>query len=480
MGYFSSVVEEIKEHMAAYILCQGAQVYWWLRRRGYVTDHVNHLIRHYFTLSQQQKVTKSKYLKDLGHTIIDQTDTKDIINAATTQGIYDLTLGLSDKEQRTFVAKKAHKATLITFGKAKEGAVETHNFLLQASITTTHTHNKKKRYTVLVATARTLTKSVFSIGTLNRTSKVTEDDLEGRKEEDKSMEEMPEREEKRIAIEGMKMLAGSKAILFKTSLVKRGRDKSKMDKEEEEEQEFDDFDVEMKKLCIELTERTKEMSGLLNTSLEDEEEVYNTLNVSMVDPLDEDKGEKFSKANFSKYMDNKNLKLEGYNLDILKVSSGEFEVAHTQKYQEPANFLQALWNMAITFCVGSIKIHLNMLGSKLKGKLAGIPADNSNMPILLVDYLVKEVGEDTGDTINYINKIASKLEEYDKISVKNLEDGGERFLDSNRPVPDKGGGQQDASKTQGMLPAAPMVNSTEEVAMDTATAAGEDKRERNP
>jgi hypothetical protein len=36
---------------------------------------------------------------------------------------------------------------------------------------------------------------------LNGTSKVTEDNLEGTKEEDNNEEGMPEREEKRIAIE---------------------------------------------------------------------------------------------------------------------------------------------------------------------------------------------------------------------------------------------------------------------------------------
>ena len=86
-GYFSSVVEDIKEHVAAFVLCPGAQVYWWLCRRGCVMKDINRLIRHCFTLSQQQKVTKSKYLKDLGHAAVDQSDADDIINAATTQGI---------------------------------------------------------------------------------------------------------------------------------------------------------------------------------------------------------------------------------------------------------------------------------------------------------------------------------------------------------------------------------------------------------
>jgi hypothetical protein len=128
-GYFSSVVKVIKEHVTAFILCPAAQVYWWLCRRGCVMEDVNKLIRHCFMLSQQQKVTKSKYIKDEGHAMIDQTDADDMINAATTQGIYNLTLGLSDKERRMLVAGKAHKASTITFGEAKEGAMEAHNFL---------------------------------------------------------------------------------------------------------------------------------------------------------------------------------------------------------------------------------------------------------------------------------------------------------------------------------------------------------------
>jgi hypothetical protein len=123
IGYFSSVVEEIKEHVAALVLCPGAQVYWRLRRRGCVTEDVDRMIRHCFSLTQQQKVTESKYLKDLGHAAVDQSDA-DIINAAMTQGIYDLTLGLSDKERRVMVAGKAHEASAITYGEAREGAME--------------------------------------------------------------------------------------------------------------------------------------------------------------------------------------------------------------------------------------------------------------------------------------------------------------------------------------------------------------------
>jgi hypothetical protein len=129
-GYFSSVVPAIRDQVVAFIMCPAAQVYWWLCCRGCLMEDINHLIRHCFTLSQQQWVTKSKFMKDLGHAVINQTDANDIINVTATQGIYDLTLGLSDKEKRAMVAGKAHDASAITFGEAKEGSIETYNFSL--------------------------------------------------------------------------------------------------------------------------------------------------------------------------------------------------------------------------------------------------------------------------------------------------------------------------------------------------------------
>jgi hypothetical protein len=41
IGYFLSVIEEIREHVTAFILCPAAQVYWWLRHRGCLTEDVN-------------------------------------------------------------------------------------------------------------------------------------------------------------------------------------------------------------------------------------------------------------------------------------------------------------------------------------------------------------------------------------------------------------------------------------------------------
>jgi hypothetical protein len=207
-GYFSSVVKDIKEHVAAFVQCPGAQVYWWLCRRGCVDKDINCLIRHCFTLSQQQKVTKSKYLKDLGHAAVDQSNADDIINAATTQGIYDLSLGLSDKERWVLVAGKAHEASPITYGEAKEGAVEAHNFSSKASVTTIHSSNERKRDAKSVATAKTLAKLVYSINTSKVTEDGTEDENTGKEEE--SEDDGNPGTSKKIAIEGMQVLVGTK------------------------------------------------------------------------------------------------------------------------------------------------------------------------------------------------------------------------------------------------------------------------------
>ncbi len=136
-------------------------------------------------MSQQKKVTKSKYLKDLGHAEVDQSNADNIINAAMTQGINDLTLGLSDKERHVLVAGKAHEASAITYGETKEGAIEAHNFSSNASLTTNHSSNKRKRDVKSVASSKTLAKLVYSINT----SKVTEDGTEDKKEDEEEESE---------------------------------------------------------------------------------------------------------------------------------------------------------------------------------------------------------------------------------------------------------------------------------------------------
>ncbi len=116
------------------------------------------------------------------------------------------------------VASKAHKASAITYGEAKEGAAEAHNFSSKASVTIIHSSNERKRDATSVASAWTLTKSVFIINT----TKVTEDGTENgsnSKEEGSNNNKNPNTS-KRVAIEGMQIVARKhkKAMLFYTAL----------------------------------------------------------------------------------------------------------------------------------------------------------------------------------------------------------------------------------------------------------------------
>jgi hypothetical protein len=163
MGYFSSVMDEIRMHVAAFRRCPAAQVYYWLKRKGCLGKDVKHLIRKCFTVDQQQKVTKSKYIKEKGFAVMKDSDENNIINAAKNSGLFDMSLGLSEKEHRKRMSKTNYSESAIFFGEAKAGSMEAYNFSSEASITTLHA--EKEGGGVSVASAKTMAKSVFSIAT---------------------------------------------------------------------------------------------------------------------------------------------------------------------------------------------------------------------------------------------------------------------------------------------------------------------------
>jgi hypothetical protein len=80
------VVDEIKTYVAAFIRCPAAQVYYWLKHKGCLGADVNHLIRKCFTVDPQQKVTKSKYIKEKGFAGMKDSNENDLSMRQTTQG----------------------------------------------------------------------------------------------------------------------------------------------------------------------------------------------------------------------------------------------------------------------------------------------------------------------------------------------------------------------------------------------------------
>ncbi len=99
----------------------------------------------------------------------------------------------------------------------------------------------------------------------------------------------------------------------------------------------------------------------------------------------------------------------------------------------------------------------------LEAEEAGLPAKFTKIPATLLALLVKEAGKERGKQIEFIEEILKAL---DKISHTNSH--------NEAPSPDEGTNEE-ASKTQGMLPGAHKASPTEEAAIEPATPEGWDK-----
>jgi hypothetical protein len=468
-GYFSSVVQEISEHVEAFIACPGAQVYWWLRRRGCLTEDINRLIRHCFTLSQQQKVTASKYLKDLGHAVVERTDGDDIIQASSLEGIYDLTLGLSDKERRSLV-RRGHDAAAITFGEAKEGSIEAHNFSAALSLTSLRSTKGIGRGALeSPALNPTLAQSVYSIGT----SKVT-NESEERSDDDKDDTDGGS-ESKLVAIDGMDIVTGNEgqgAMLFSTaSMEEESAHASKEGKDMEEDPEVgaksESEDSSWKEEAEEVSHLTVKMTKATTLLQLDSDEEVND-------------GSDFREDDLSVRSGDLDLKLSDYESEADEVSSGEFDANYVKKYATPKTFLHTLWNTAGP-SAGAMRICLEIIKEELLGQIAGVPTEFRDLPEQLINFMYKEAGEDPHDAIAFISQIHAEIGKYDDDEEKEALESHVKAIQYDEPepapdIPNPGeGGRQEASKTHGPLPGAQQTGPTEGAVTEPAKDAGGDK-----
>ncbi len=459
-GYFSSVVQEISEHVEAFIACPGAQVYWWLRRRGCLTDDINRLIRHCFSLFQQQKVTASKYLKDLGHAVVDNLQGDDIIQASSALGIYDLTLGLSDKERRS-LASRGHNAAAITYGEAKEGAIEAHNFSAALSITSLRSAKKgDKDATKLQAKNRTLEQSVYSI-----TSKVT-NESEEKLDNDEALSEDGSEGRQELTFDGMEIVKGNDSQAAMTFTTGSMEDKDDGEMEVDIEGSLppsDDSTWKDTREVSSLTAKMKKATSLLQ--LDNSEEDSN--------------GSDFAENDQSVHSDDLDLDLDNYDSDALEVSSGEFDAHYTRKYATPKTFLHTLWNVAGP-SAGAMRICLEIILNELKGQMAGVPADFKDLSEELIQYMYKEAGDDPTDVIEYITQIHHDISNFEEKeegeSDRSHRTNQDDELDPNANAPELTDGEtQEASKPHETLPRSHQTSPAEGTVIVPATEAGGDE-----
>jgi hypothetical protein len=353
-------------------------------------------------------------MKDLGYAVVNDQDTDNTINASTTRGIYDLTLGLSDKEKKMMAIGKIHALSAITYGKMKEGSMEAYNFSSVQSVTSTLLDQRENEGYQNNALVRSLTKSVYSIdtGTSKVTADNTEDKVDNSKDEksDNSNDTDSNGGGKTVAIEGMEILDG-KTVEHKVAKTRMDDNKAMKDADSQfsknttSEEEFQDEGLA--KAGANLLRHMETAEGLIDTS-ESDSGGYTT----PIDLLSSDKdGETYKDDDPPAQLADKELDITSYNSSVTKVDSGVFNTNHAQRYVEPANFCQALWNEAGP-TVGAMKVMLQMIWTEFKGELLGMKADLTQFSQNLINLLIKESGGDPNDMIALLDQTSADISQY--------------------------------------------------------------------
>jgi hypothetical protein len=178
---------------------------------------------------------------------------------------------------------------------------------------------------------------------------------------------------KTVAIEGMGILDG-KTVEHEVAKTRTDDDKAMKDADSQFSKNTtskEEFQGEgLAKAGADLLRRMETMEGLIDTS-ESDNGGYTT----PIDLLPSDKdGKTYKDDDPPAQLADKELDITSYNSSVTEVDSGVFDANHAQRYVEPANFHQALWNKAGP-TVGAMKVMLEMIRTEFKGELLGMKAD---------------------------------------------------------------------------------------------------------
>jgi hypothetical protein len=285
--------------------------------------------------------------------------------------------------------------------------MEAYNFSAGASITTVHAEKEGKGTSV--ASAKTMAKSVFSIAT-----NITSESEDGGSDSDEETDGNTG-----VEIAGLEMFEEEGQSLTEnmnraTADLQLGSSESAP---EEGSQGEDTDDSEDPSYCT-------------------EDDPYDTATEHDINPEDYD--------------------------EALEVSSGEFDVAHANKYQTPHNFKQQLWNDAGP-TVDSMLIQLTMIKENLEDDEAGMPFEWMGVSKELRTFLEEEVGSGISDKIIYINDMIVEMYQMNPTGVRTFD-----------PLNEEEDEELNASKTQGTPPGAQKARPEDEAATPD-NEAGRDK-----
>jgi hypothetical protein len=175
------------------------------------------------------------------------------------------------------------------------------------------------------------------------------------------------------------------------------------------------------------------------------------------------------------------LNLQDYANNTQEVSLGKFDAAFTKKYANPKTFLHALWNAAGP-SVGAMVTCLDIIKDKLEGQLAGVLADFRDLPEQLINFMNAEAGEDPNKAIKFINQVSHQISQFEDDIGEEDNKRHVKVVSYTEDAPaenalgiEKEETQERASKTQGSLPGAQQMSSTEGAVNKPVTEAGGDK-----
>ncbi len=158
---YSSVFDPHKLYAKDFASGPAAFLYWWCLHHGINIDDLQLMLKGTFSLSEQQKVSRSRYSKSQRKAVIPAKLARDLTSYAENSVLVDTSLGLNDREKRERAQERA--GDFIHYGEALPGSLEAYNKFSSGNSVNTNTPGKKRDTSNLSVGGETFAKTVCSL-----------------------------------------------------------------------------------------------------------------------------------------------------------------------------------------------------------------------------------------------------------------------------------------------------------------------------
>jgi hypothetical protein len=120
-----------------------------------------------------------------------------------------------------------------------------------------------------------------------------------------------------------------------------------------------------------------------------------------------------------------------------------------------------------------MKVMLEMIRMEFEGELLGLKADLTHFSQNLINFLIKESGENPNDPIAFLDQTLADISQYEEQNNKDKDIHKAIAENQDALPPNKESKQPKASKTQETVPRAPEATPMEGIANTVDTTAGD-------